>query len=178
VRILSAILIALIGLVGVRAAAQTWEKQPTDFRGVPFGASIAEAKTHVKDLSCLRDGTSCRSVFSLADRVQITTFWRFTDDKFVWVGWSFPSRDFDFVRDALVERYGLPSERSEEAVQTRVGTNYTNETLRWNGDRIYISANRYGSTVTESFVQISTHAYQNQMMEQEAAKKKKAATSF
>jgi len=117
-------------------------------------------------------------VFSLADRVQVTTFWKFSDDKFVWVGWNFSARDFDFVRDALIERYGPPSEKAQEPVQTRAGVNYTNEILRWNGDRIYVSANRYGSSVTESFIQISTQAYQEQMLKEDEAKKKKAATSF
>lgn len=159
-------------------APSQWEKEPSDFRGVKFGASMADAKEILKgsELICLKD--SCRSILRLGDKVNVTTYLRFDADRFLWVGWSFSSNDWEFVRDVLIERYGIPLERTQEPVKTRAGVELMNETLRWYGNRIFVSSNRYGSSVTESFVQIGTKEWYERQLKQDEDAKKKAVGTF
>jgi hypothetical protein len=86
---MKAIVLAVsLALISTLAHAQKpttekrWEKEPSDFRGVPFGSSMKDAKATLKDLLCVGK-TTCISTFTLGEKVVVTNDWLFEDDAHV-----------------------------------------------------------------------------------------------
>jgi hypothetical protein len=164
-------------IFGQEPQPSSWEKEPADFRGVPFGVSQKEAKALLKGLSCFSK-EMCTAPLDLGGEVRATNYFLFEADKLVWVAWDFSADKWDFVRDVLIERYGEPMSRKQEPIQTRAGVEYLNESLGWTGEHVVITADHYGSKVTEGGVYIALKSwYEKKNAEKEEAKKK-AANAF
>jgi hypothetical protein len=69
---------------------------------------------------------------------------------------SFPSTDFYKMKAAFVGRYGEPTTRQKPTVQNRMGAQFENEKLAWDGERVVIRLDKYGSTLDKGFALIET----------------------
>jgi hypothetical protein len=129
--------------------------EPDSFRGVPWGATLEETKAAldkaweatspgVRDISkpdCL--GNSYCWMRAVVGRVAGTAGFHFHEGKFVMGNLSFPSSRYVEIREIFVERYGQPTSTSEEVVKNKMGASFTNEYLRWRGEKVSITLRRY-----------------------------------
>lgn len=77
------------------------------------------------------------------------TYFEFTDDHFRRIRGTFSSDYFTDVKAIFLDTYGPPSSTVQEAVQTKAGTQYTQETLTWTGKNIRLYVAKYGSTIDQ-----------------------------
>jgi len=81
------------------------------------------------------------------------------DNRLAMVTLDFPSQAYEAMREIFIDRYGPPTERLEEPVQTRGGGQFTNELLRWEGTTAAVSIRRFeGSTIRTGRAVIQTAA--------------------
>ena len=120
-------LFALLMVASARAA-----EEPTGFRDIPFGASEAQIREKLPTAKCLavagddqHDDVSC-SVSSMIGHVPVLVFYRLVGEpmqrRMMNVTLSFKSEDFGRISQAMTDRYGPPTNVSEQR-----------ETLRWVG---------------------------------------------
>jgi len=129
-----------------------WSKEPKYFRGVPFGASEAEALNKIPSMGNCRNnetlGRMCLdSGFKIGDVPFVKNTFVFYDDKLVSVNVNFKSKDYDFIKDVFIEKYGEPKEIEREKVKTEGGIEYENEILTWRGDIIEIHVEKYSRNI-------------------------------
>ena len=129
-----------------------WSKEPKYFRGVPFGASEAEALNKIPSMGNCRNnetlGRMCLdSGFKIGDVPFVKNTFVFYDDKLVSVNVNFKSKDYDFIKDVFIEKYGEPKEIEREKVKTEAGIEYENEILTWRGDIIEIHVEKYSRNI-------------------------------
>jgi hypothetical protein len=129
-----------------------WSKEPKYFRGVPFGASEAEALNKIPSMGNCRNnetlGRMCLdSGFKIGDVPFVKNTFVFYDDKLVSVNVNFKSKDYDFIKDVFIEKYGEPIEIEREKVKTEAGIEYENEILTWRGDIIEIHVEKYSRNI-------------------------------
>jgi hypothetical protein len=148
------------------AAAQVkaW-KEPSDFRGIPWGASVETATEKIhENWQKRRDSgefvlsTEIRTVHhderskylhyrdKIGD-VPVDIALGFLDNKLANVVAIFETHHFPTLQAAFTERYGKAQRDTRETLKTRMGVEYQNHTLEWVGQRLTINLRRYGSDV-------------------------------
>jgi hypothetical protein len=70
---------------------------------------------------------------------------------------SFESKNYETVKDILVERYGKPTSTQHEPYKTQGGAESTNEILMWKGPHSSIYLTRFGSRITEGFARMGSN---------------------
>jgi hypothetical protein len=153
--------------------AQTWTQEPTNFRGVPWGATEKEAKKIV-DLNCVnirQNHRGCVSPFQLNGH-EITPVFMFLNGKLGGVSGRFKVEAYPDLRTAFVDKYGAPSSTERSTVQNKMGASFEQESLVWDGPTIYIHLTRLSDTVTNGSFSVGTKNY-FRTLDQEAIDKKK-----
>ncbi len=143
-------LVALALVAALACPAFGWE-EPDKFRGVPWGATLEEARALLKaagdECSDLSPKGRCyvhRAKIGPVSPVSILfTFGK--SNAFEHATLSFPASQYAAVRAILVDRYGTATRTKEETLQNRFGTKFTNEIVEWSGERVYIRLRRNGS---------------------------------
>ena len=87
------------------------------------------------------------SGFKIGDVPFVKNTFVFYDDKLVSVNVNFKSKDYDFIKDVFIEKYGEPKEIEREKVKTEGGIEYENEILTWRGDIIEIHVEKYSRNI-------------------------------
>jgi hypothetical protein len=67
----------------------------------------------------------------------------------------FDQARFPMMERIFIERYGPPTSRDTQEVQTRMGVHYTNEFRYWTGQTMTITLRRYGTKITEGWATYS-----------------------
>lgn len=139
------------------------------FKSVPFGASQAEYLAAFPDHLCssakfctydrLRDcvkktggpidGAVCNSRNTWAGLDMVKAMASFENGKLEMVVVTIRPGDYERVAASARERWGLPDNESEEAVQTRIGARYLNKTARWAREGGVLILRKYGKTIDE-----------------------------
>ena len=70
------------------------------------------------------------------------------------VGVYFDSKSFDFVRHALVKKYGKPSAEETETLTTATCGEFLNEKSKWNHKDGMILIRKYAGKITRSKVSL------------------------
>ena len=143
-----------------------WQQEPKAFRGVTWGTSEKDANAALKFGFCTDSAStipgskmrSCMSPFSLGS-VSVTAIFQFMNDKLVAVGGHFPSKEYQTVRTAFVEKYGPPMTAKSSTVQNRMNASFEQEKLTWEGPGVAISLDRLGDNVTEGFFYVLTQEF-------------------
>ena len=157
-----------------------WEQEPKAFRGVTWGTSEKDANAALKFGFCTDSAStipgskmrSCMSPFSLGS-ASVTAIFQFMNDKLVAVGGHFPSKEYQTVRTAFVEKYGPPMTAKSSTVQNRMNASFEQEKLTWEGPGVAISLDRLGDKVTEGFFYVLTQEFRAGLLKaNEDAKKK------
>lgn len=134
-----------------------WPKEPKSFRGVPFGASEAEALNKIPSMGNCRNnetlGRMCLdSGFTVGEVPFVKNTFVFYDDKLVSVNVNFKSKDYDFIKDVFIKNYGEPKKIERERVKTEGGIEYENEILTWRGDTIELHVEKYSRNINTGIV--------------------------
>ena len=91
----------------------------------------------------------CIQAFELGT-ARISATYNFRRNHFVRVDLRFLSDRFDEVLSVFVERYGNPTRQQQQRVQNRMGAQFENHIVRWEGPRVVISAQRYGADLAKA----------------------------
>jgi len=134
-----------------------WPKEPNIFRGVPFGASEAEALNKIPSMGNCRNnetlGRMCLdSGFKVGDVTFVKNTFVFYNDKLVSVYFNFKSKDYDFIKDTFIKRYGEPKNTVNDKIKTEGGMKYENEILTWKGDNIELHVEKYSRNINNGIV--------------------------
>jgi hypothetical protein len=66
----------------------------------------------------------------------------------------FPAKDFERIKVAFLDRYGVPTKSHIDELQTKMGARYKSENLQWVGSTVWVQLKEYGSTVKEGYADI------------------------
>lgn len=139
--------------------------EPDGFRGVKWGASkdsLIDSATKRGDATALCPPTGLAlticSTEAMIGPVPAAVEYRFRDDRFVSVAIRFQPSQFSGIAETFVLRYGAPTKRSQEPLQTRGGARLTNDVLRWNGKAVVIELRRYAVSADEGSAGLWTQA--------------------
>ncbi|HSY51167.1 MAG TPA: hypothetical protein VLC46_20340 [Thermoanaerobaculia bacterium] len=160
------------------APQPTWEKEPAEVRGVPFGASEALVKKTLR-IGCVSIGEDreCVQRFKIGD-IRVVGGFDVTDDRMHTVTFLFDSPNFEAMKAVLIEKYGPPTEQHSEPFQTKSGATYDNTVLTWVGVEVRVDARKFGSSLDSSRVEFNTSEWLRKLADRDAMKAKKAATDF
>jgi hypothetical protein len=145
---------ALLLLV-VTGSALGWN-EPDDFRGVPWGASLQEARTLLESKG---EEPDCRidrcNVPGSIGPTRLLIEYIFIENKFTLAMLTFLPSQYEMLHTIFSDRYGPPTWIEDEEVRTGMGVAYTNQVATWAGDRVVIELERYGSTINYGRAMIS-----------------------
>ena len=88
---------------------------------------------------------------------------------------AFRSFNFLTLRDAFLTRYGEPTSYEKPVLKNRMGAEFQDEILTWNGPTMTISLQKYSSTVTAGGGSLTKHDYRNEVLRHRREQRKGAA---
>lgn len=139
--------------------------EPDGFRGLKWGASVddlvdSSSKRGDATVLCPPSGSlyAICSTEAVIGPAPASVDYRFRDGRFVSVAVRFQPAQFSGIAETFVQRYGPPTKRSQESVQTLGGARLTNDVLRWSGKAVAIELRRYGPSVDEGSAGLWTQA--------------------
>jgi hypothetical protein len=205
--LLCSLLLLLATVTTTAAASDKWPLEPKDFRGVPFGASVADMRVIIvpapnspvncagdmltnKDLlrrltpamqeagaSMFRLKNTCTQLFSIGG-VSTKQEFVFHEDKLVQVDLSFASAAFDKLRDIFTIRYGPPTESHTEPIRTKSGSSFENSVSVWVGQKVTVRLQQFSETIDGGSALIIDNLWGEEYLRLLNDAKKKAATTF
>jgi hypothetical protein len=156
--------VALVLAGGAVSSALAF-KEPSGFRGVPWGATEDALRDKLGE-------SSANGVLSIGceayrpeerwmgDRscVTVDAVYTFRANRFVRVTLMFPARDFGRIAAIFAERYGTPTKVNRGRYQTQGGLEALNEIQEWGGPSIVITLRRFGSRITDGTALLTTRS--------------------
>ena len=129
--------------------AETAGAEPLEFREFKMGMTRQEVESKIKkDLSkregCFKD--MCSKHFDIKG-VPVDALFIFTEDTLNEIGFAFKPTNYKALKDALIEKYGKPTQVEKELLQNNMGATFEGESASWkmkNGEVIISQYN--GST--------------------------------
>ncbi len=141
---------ASLGLLIVAMAAHALAfNEPTDFWGVPWGASVEEVKAATAGqghTECTPTGRHCFRLGRIG-AASVTFGYEFAAGKLAVGTIAFASGDHPAVRAEFVERFGPPTEAQERPEPTRSGATFAIGSARWDGQSVVITLANFGSPI-------------------------------
>jgi hypothetical protein len=170
----------VVALSGFNAWAQALE-----FKGVPFGASVAQfSAAHprfrcYKTVSCSQYGAYSEGAtyerLTYAGEVVTMIEASFDDDKLDAVRVSFHPGSYTRIAAALESKYGPPTTVTASEIKTRGGLTAANELRSWAAGSDIVSIMRYAGSLDTGSLKMQTprHEARTQAERDEQAKKAK-----
>lgn len=156
-----------------KAAPQvrTWQQEPDSFLGLKFGEDIsvqlpkcAEKRTYGRpgEPACFfdlgRDVLYLRNPPSIGIFIK-DVFLHVADTKYEGMHFAFPHYEYLKMLELFTARYGEPHDTMIQSYSSRGGQSLQGRVYTWNGRRVTITLNEYGSRVDEGRVNVVTHEY-------------------
>ena len=164
--------------------AMAWN-EPDNFRGIPWGASLDDARRTLLDSwkpseqlhghpECPPAKARCVQKGKLGP-IDVTFVYTFKDDRFVSALIMFKAADYKAVRTILTERYGAPTTQQRIEIRTKVGVPHESELGVWRGEKVSVMLERFHKRVDEGLAGVAMNAYLQEGIErrQEEIKKGK-----
>jgi len=139
------------------------DEAPYEFKGLALGSDYSQIQSD-KRFAC-RDPQDakfdrfCMLKYGHKETIAgipvSTVMLCYYDDKLQIITINFPSKEFSEVADALKEKYGQGTVKSEE-VHNRMGATFQNETLSWSKADATLRAEKYSSKLDTSRVTFQT----------------------
>ncbi len=135
-----------------------------EFKGVPFGATEQQFLEKHSEFQCSDSQGSLEIV--LSDRtcylfkngtyaeVAAELSVDFYTNSMAKVGVRFDPASFDFIKRALINKYGKPTADDTETITTAMGGKFLNEKLKWDRRDGMILIRKYNGKITESKLSI------------------------
>jgi hypothetical protein len=155
-------------------STDSWTKEPTEFRSIPFNSSLEYVDSVLKDCESY-ESTFGEMVFSdsfLIGDCNITAFYIVYDNRFVGVSCTFSPNDYFYLKDVFITKFGPPHFLDTYDFTAAFGSKFTNETLVWVGKNLNILFRKYPENITESSFSIHLSSYSD--MQEKASKEQKA----
>lgn len=137
------------------APALAWD-EPGHFRGVPWGASVEDAKAKVPTLTCLPLMGTCREFFELGP-ARVYGFWTFRNGGFDQVNLTFVAGQYPEVKAIFLARYGEPTTQRTQPIRSGEPP-VQNEILEWTGERVSIELRRFHRGTEQGAATLRTKA--------------------
>ena len=128
----SLVMLTMMFLIGAKVTSG-WD-EPAGFRDIPWGAPPATVKRALPDFSC---STTCSGHLMIGE-IRVFTLIGFETGGMNLVTLLFPANSFNKMKAIFIERYGQPLLHHNETVQNRMGAQFENEILEWNGQKVVI----------------------------------------
>jgi hypothetical protein len=195
---------ALLTIVFVIGSATNIDAQQTAiaFKGFPLGGSMASFKERFPDFKC--EGGSCRfdlvrdcmAIGSQGRRPEESSkafmacternsyggirpkaiSAKFVDDALASVMVVFVTKlFFDDLGSAMISGFGQPTRRISEPVQNRMGATFENEKLIWTLGGITAVLSKYGTTLEEGSVYITSDKHVKDIEKEQQEQRQKGA---
>jgi hypothetical protein len=118
----------------------------------------------------------CEQDVELTDDINLLANLWFTEEKrrFHWMSGVFLSRNWDFVKAVLIERYGRPHRFTRPVLQNAFGAIRQNETLIWTGKHVVVEASKYSDNADQGSLTILPHSARMKSKRFDELKKKAA----
>jgi hypothetical protein len=135
------------------APSRTWTQEPTDFKGVPFDATLEQAKQRQHFDRCIHgdesdpDTEACFLNVHVNDTYDILCDFSFKRGRLEDIAGRFPSERYEDVRELLIEKYGDPTFHKTSEVRTVAGGQLEQEELTWIGRKVILTAYRFRSNI-------------------------------
>jgi hypothetical protein len=154
--------------------------EPSDFRGVPWGATQSQAQdillknwqpgsAPLGAPTCTPAKGICMQSGKLGP-IEVTFGYTFREDQFVSGIVLFKSADYPAVRRIFDERYGEPTKRWREEVRSKAGVPHEQEASLWKGAKVSVMLNRFGQRLDQGRAGVAL----NEIVEQDMAAREKA----
>jgi hypothetical protein len=165
------LMIAMMASVAGAALAadkkQSWPQEPESFMGISLSKSVAESMPQCPSKSTgelvLYQTSLCHSepysgYVSIYGGPKIGIHYSLgamtRDDKIKNISLNTKEYEFDKLLQMLTEKYGKPTSKDLESVQTNGGVKLTNETYYWIGKKVMIRLDRYSGDIESSSAMI------------------------
>lgn len=131
-----------------------------DFKGVELGASVSP--NEITEKLGIKCGAGLNGIQVCSGRVTIAKASAFMIlnisemGKVYKIVMSFDSLNFEDVQDALVKKFGEPSSSDHSTIHNRAGATFNQTSDVWIDGGNKVTLERYGSTVTKSFLEFLT----------------------
>ena len=158
--------------------------EPSGFRGVSWGSTVAEADAviHFGEHTCNEMSTRepeiwCGEDFAMGE-VTATAQYQFAKGRLVGVMLSYDPSEFEYVRSVFIQKYGKPTAQEVVPMRTGMGVRYGNDTVSWRFPGVTIEMHRYGSTVNRGATFFTVNAWSKEKARRTASSKKAALSSL
>jgi hypothetical protein len=164
-----ALMIATMASVAGAAFAadkkQNWPLEPDSFMGISLTKSLAESmpqctgknlaitqtslchdKEYVPDYASIYGGPKIGVGYNLAAKTR--------GNRIQYISMDIGEEEFDKLLLIFTEKYGKPTSKDLEAIQTKGGAKFTNEIYNWIGKKVSIRVERYSGDIDSSSAMI------------------------
>lgn len=195
-------MIAIIGSRSISYAQQDARQGAIGFKGFALGGSMSSFKERFPDFKC--EGTYCRvdvvrdcvglrpregtpeeSTKALMACMQRNSYGgvraksitaKFIDDSLVSVLVVFTTKlFFDDLSSAMIAGFGEPTRHVREPVQNRMGATFENEKLIWTAAGTTAILSKYGTTVEDGSVYITSDKHLRDVEREQQERRQKGA---
>lgn len=156
-----------LSLMLLIAHSLTWA-EAFEFKGVPFGASEQQFLEKHPEFWCsdaqgpleivLSDRTCYLFKNGTYAEVPAELSVDFYANSMAKIGVRFDPASFDFIKRALVNKYGKPTGEDAEMLTTAMGGKFLNEKFKWDRKDGMILIRKYNGKITESKLSIYSTA--------------------
>ena len=154
---------------------------------MPFGSSETETLKIIPDLTCRATSSSslarvdkiCHDLNFKIGEVNIKfNGFGFKDDKLIQVFMQFNPKDYSYIKDVFIKKYGDPTDTKESTIKTKVGVEYENENLTWISKKIRLSLTKYSGSVDKSVALFVDATDMKERIKEKESGKEKAISDF
>lgn len=107
--------------------------------------------------------------------IRISVNFQFKNEKLVMIAFNFKPKEYDVLKEALIQKFGKPTKKEHEILQNAMGASFHNEALTWFFPNGTVAIGKYTDDIEHGLALISpvTNKELNQIK-----KKKQAAPGF
>lgn len=161
--------------------------EPLSVLGLTTGMSLSQAQSTVKSMECRETKGSelgdarCHIFWSSNTPIEYGGFpakylmASFYDDKLSWVTIRFLEAAFQPITEALITKFGEPSEKTDGVIQNRMGASFKSAELKWSVGEDKLHAVQRSGKIDESQVRLISNDAAAEFERRSKAKTKDAA---
>lgn len=159
------LLIGFLAAITVAAGSLGAEPEPLEFKGVKLGMTEQELQKIV-EVECSNakptaDRLCIKHLDSIA-KVPATISYSLFSDKVlhIYIRTGNPQKNFSYIKDALVAKYGPPTKFFASELTNRMGAKFLDETLLWKRSYGNIEARKYAGSIENSMVTFASPLFE------------------
>lgn len=160
-----ALCLSAVGTASAANSKEPWPREPESFMGISLTRSLGDSMP-----KCTGENLALTQTSLCHDEEVIPNYVSIYGGPKIGLGYNLAAKtregeiqyismeigevDFDKLLSIFTEKYGKPTSKEDEAIQTNGGAHLTNETYRWTGRKISIQLVRYSGDIDSSSAMI------------------------